>query len=223
MIVSMRALVFLLILANLLFFVWTQGYFGSAASPDAVRLQQQLLAEQISIVARGEPPAPDKNVKVEKPLDSCLRWSDLTIADADRLERLLAEKFGAFKVVRGVVPGSSSYWVFIPPLANKQLADKKAVELKKLGAPEFFVLHESGPNQFAISLGIFSTEEAANERLEVLRGKGIKSAKMGERSVKPALASVEAHGAEAGVKAVREAADALLPEVKPAVCKAPAQ
>ena len=108
MIVSMRALVFLLILANLLFFVWTQGYFGSTASTDAVRLQQQLLAEQITIVARGEPPAPDKTAKVEKPLDSCLRWSDLTIADADRLERLLAEKFAAFKVVRGVVPGSSS-------------------------------------------------------------------------------------------------------------------
>ena len=41
----MRALVFLLILANLLFFAWTQGYLGNTANPDALRLQQQLLAE----------------------------------------------------------------------------------------------------------------------------------------------------------------------------------
>ena len=54
----MRALVFLLILANLLFLAWTQGYFGAAANPDAFRLQQQLLAERITVVARDEPPTP---------------------------------------------------------------------------------------------------------------------------------------------------------------------
>jgi hypothetical protein len=227
MIVSMRAFVFLLILTNLLFFVWTQGYFGSSASPDAIRLQQQLLAEQITIVSRGEAPVADKSAKVQKALeskaaDSCLRWSDLSIADADRLERVIAEKFSGFKVLRTSVPGSSTSWVFIPPLANKPLADKKAVELKKLGAPEFFVVQEPGPNQLAISLGIFSSEEAANERLEALRAIGIKSAKVGERSVKPALASIEANGPGAEGEALREAAAALLPEIRSASCKAPA-
>jgi hypothetical protein len=219
----MRALVFLLIFANLLFFVWTQGYFGSAASPDAIRLQQQLLADQITIVGRGEPPTPEKVVKITAPADSCLRWGDLAVADADRLERLIAEKFAAYKVLRAALPGSSSYWVFIPPLANKQVADRKAAELKKLGAPEFFIVQESGANQYAISLGIFSTEEAAQERLDALRAKGIKSARAGERSVKPALASIEVRGAEAGAVALREAVNVLLPEIKPAACKAGVQ
>jgi cell division septation protein DedD len=221
----MRVFVFLLVLANLLFFVWTQGYLGSKSSPDALRLQQQLLADQVNIVARGEPPATaDKAPRAEKPVEkktvaSCLLWSDLPIADADRLERLLAEKFSAFKPVRSITPGSSTYWVFIPPLASKQDADRKASELKKLGAPEFFILADPGPNHLAISLGIFSTEEAAKERLETLRAKGVRSAKSGERSVKPALASLEVSGPDAQQDALREAVLALVPGVRPVACK----
>jgi cell division septation protein DedD len=225
MIASMRLLVFLLVLANLLFFVWTQGHFGSSANPDALRLEQQLLADQVTIVARGEPPggaAKAGKVLDKKAPDGCLLWNELPIAEADRLERLLAEKFTAFKARRSVTTGSSTYWAFIPPLANKQEAEKKAAELKKLGAPEFYVVQDAGPNRLAISLGIFSSEEAANERRETLRAKGIKTAQVGERSTRPALAALEVHGPGEQADALREAALALLPEVKPAACKVPA-
>lgn len=223
----MRVFVFLLVLANLLFFVWTQGYLGSNTSPDALRLQQQLLADQISIVARGEPPAMGgKAQKADNPVEkketaACLLWSNLPIADADRLERLLAERFSAFKPVRSITPGSSNYWVYIPPLASKQDADRKAAELKKLGAPEFFIVQDAGPNHLAISLGIFSSEDAAKERLEALRAKGVKSARSGERNVKPALAALEVSGPEAQHDALREAVLSILPEARPVACKPP--
>lgn len=220
----MRALVFLLIFANLLFFVWTQGYFGSSASPDAMRIQQQLLADQISIVARGEPPATVKTTSAEPVVaSSCLEWADLSVADAERLESMLAEKFPAFNAARRTVPVHASYWVFIPPSANKQLADKKAAELKKLGAPEIFVVPDAGPNQLAISLGVFSSEEAAKQRLEELRAIGVKSARVGERNGKPALTALAANGPAAQGDALREAVVALLPESKPVVCKGTAQ
>lgn len=221
----MRVFVFLLVLANLLFFVWTQGYLGSHASPDADRLQQQLLVDQVRIVARGEPPpATEKARNGDKAADnkasaSCLLWSDLPIADADRLESLLGERFSAFKSVRSVTPGSATYWVYIPPVANKQEADKKAAELKKLGAPEFFVVQDAGPNRLAISLGIFSSEEAAKERLATLRAMGVKSARSGERNAKPPLAALEVSGPDAQQDALREAVLALLPESRPAACK----
>jgi len=228
----MRVFVFLLVLANLLFFVWTQGYLGSNASPDALRVQQQLLADQVSIVARGEPPAapgklPSADKSADKPADkkvalACLFWSDLPMADADRLERLLAEKFSAFKPARSVTPGSSTYWVFVPPLASKPDADRKAAELKKLGVPEFFIVQDPGPNRLAISLGIFSSEEAAKERLDALRALGVRSAKSGERSAKPALVALEAAGPEAQQGALREAVQVLLPEARAGSCKAPA-
>ena len=52
----MRVLVFLLVLVNLLFFVWTQGYFGVPANQDAFRMQQQMNAEQLTVIGRGDPP-----------------------------------------------------------------------------------------------------------------------------------------------------------------------
>lgn len=235
----MRIFVFLLVLANLLFLVWTQGYLGSPENPDAIRLGQQLLPERVNIVARDEPPAgpvekeggqgenpgekPVDKPAGKKETDVCLRWNELALADADRLERLLSEKFEGVKVTRSNAAGGRSYWVFIPPLANKQEVDKKTAELKKMDAPEFFVVQDPGPNHLAISLGIFSSEAAARERLESLRAKGVRSAKMGERSVKPALVTMEILAAETQAGRLREAAAAQSPALKPVFCKGEVQ
>ena len=225
----MRALVFLLLLANLLFLAWAEGYLGSSSNPDAFRVQQQLLADQVKVVARDEPPPETTNpenigkaVENKEP-EICLQLSNLLTAEADLLETRLTEKLPAFTAVRTTVAASTSYWVFIPPVANKQEVDAKVAALKKLGVPEFFVVQESGPNNRAISLGLFSSKEAANSRLEALRGQGVKSAKVGERNVKPASASLEIRGPEAQTEALRQALTDALPEGKPHVCKPPAQ
>jgi hypothetical protein len=52
-----KALVFLLVLANLLFYAFSQGYFGRPDNPDAGRIAQQVLPERMRIVSRGEAPA----------------------------------------------------------------------------------------------------------------------------------------------------------------------
>jgi len=220
----MRTFVFLLILVNLLFLAWTQGYLGSSSNPDSLRVQQQLLADQIRIVARDEPPA--ETVKTEltakavenKAVQACILLSDLPIAEIVRFESLLAEKWPAFKAERTKVTGSASYWVNIPPLASKQEADNKVAELKKLGIPEFYVVQENGPNNRAISLGLFSSREAATVRLEMLRTKGVRSARIAERNVKPLSASLEIHGPDAQAEALRQALAEALPESKPGAC-----
>ena len=220
----MRAFVFLLILANLLFFAWVRGYFAASSDADALRVQQQLLADKVKIVARDEPPAETiKPEKAGKPVEKkapeiCLLLSDLPIADVLRVEALLADKLPAFRAERSMNAGSGSYWVYIPPLPGRQDADKKAGELKKLRVPEFFVVQD-GPNRFAISLGIFSSREAATDRLEELRAKGVKSARIGERDVKPASASLEIHGPEAQADSLRQAVAEALPQNKPATCR----
>jgi len=228
----MRPLVFLLILANLFFFAWTEGYFGSSSDPDALRLQQQLLADQVSIVARDEPPvsevkAPVVEVKVEKPArvaekkvsDVCLQLSDLPVAEMVRIERLLSDKFVPFHASRTMNNGSGSFWVFIPPLSSKQDAERKAGELKALHVPEFFIVQDPGPNRFAISLGIFSSKQAASERFAELREKGVRSAKVGERDIKPASGSLEIQGPEDQADALRLALNVALPKTKIAACK----
>jgi hypothetical protein len=61
----MRALVFLLVVANLAFFAWAQGYLGERENPDAIRLSQQVAAEKLTVLSRDEPPAP--RAEVPKP------------------------------------------------------------------------------------------------------------------------------------------------------------
>lgn len=53
----MKVLVFLLVVANLLFYAFAAGYFGQPDNPDAGRVEQQVAPERMRIVSRGEAPA----------------------------------------------------------------------------------------------------------------------------------------------------------------------
>lgn len=217
----MRAIVFLLVVANLAFFAWTQGYLGQRENPDAVRMTQQLAADKLTVLSRDEPPKAKLAVVEKKAavVEKCLAWAGLSPAETDQLDGVLGEGFAGLRRTRHAIPESSSWWVFIPALANKAEADKKAGELKRMGAPEFFVIQDPGPNRFAISLGIFSSEQAAEERLETLRTKGVRSAKSGRRTtVRPEQISLEATGPEPLLDAARQSVQQKLPELKTAAC-----
>lgn len=238
----MKQAVFLLALANLLFFAFAQGYFGRPDNPDAIRLQKQINPERIVVVGRGEPPGekpaadengkapaaeaakpagePAKTVEAPKAAEACVTWSGLATADADRLAALLGEKFDDFKLARRSMPvAGGAWWVSIPPLANKAEADKKAGELRKLGVTDFFVIHDAGPDRWAISLGVFSTENGARDRLAALKDKGVRSAKLGARSGKEGTFAVEAWGPTDRQKALQEAVTALSPNFKVKTCQ----
>ena len=221
----MRVFVFLLILANLLFLTWTQGYFGASTDPDALRIQKQILADQVKIIAREDPPGEtikaDRVMRAEeKPVaETCVLISDVPASAAAKFESLLAEKLPTFTSVNTLGVSSQNYWVFIPPVAIRADAEKKAVELKKLGISDFFVVTDAGPNRFAVSLGIFSSKQAAEDHLQQLRGKGVRSAKVGERNLKPASSSLEIHGPEAQAEALKKLLVDMFPASKYLVCK----
>lgn len=215
----MRAIVFLLVALNLVFFAWTQGFIGVQTTPDAVRLNEQLAADQIKVLSRDEPPEA-RTEEVKKPVpERCLAWLVPAEADAERLEAALGESFGGLRRVRRVLPEQSSWWVLIPPQANKAEADKKAAELKRLGIKDFFVVQEAGANRLAISLGVFSSEQAAEERLEDLRGQGVRSAKVARRAVLRAeQVLLEATGPETRVSEAKDAMSQQFPDMKTAAC-----
>lgn len=256
----MRALVFLLILANLLFWAWVQGYLGVSSNPDAQRTRQQLLADRVRIVSRDQPPgsdiapadaekvavkpevastsvpeivpeavpesAPDaasEKVPEVKTIEVCLQLVDVAVEDVDRLEQSLAEKLPDFKARRSANKSAvASYWVYIPPLASKKEVDTKIAELKKLQVQEYFVIQENGPNNHAISLGLFSSRDAADNYLEALRGKKVRSARVTEKIVKPASATFEVSGPESSLDVLRQLISDVLPESRPTVCNASA-
>jgi hypothetical protein len=218
----MRAIVFVLVLANVVLWAWGAGYLGQSGSPDAGRLGQQVKPEAVRIVGHGvnPPPTNGKAAKAPEPPDElCLVWERLAPADADGLAVALAEKFPGVRAERktaGLEGGD--WWVHVPPQAAKADADRKAAELKQLAVSDYYVVPE-GPNRFAISLGVFSTEKGAQERLAELRAKGVKTARVVRRNGKESLASLEVRGPWAMKAEVETAAAGILPDKAAQACR----
>ena len=241
----MKVLVFLLVLANLLFYAFSAGYFGRPENPDAGRLEQQVEPDKMRLVSHGEAPPASKKVVEPPPVAEaepapvaeavpapapapapvavekiCLRWEHLPVADANRLAARIDEKFAGFKQVkRAVAAEGAGWWVYIPPLPGKDEAEKKAGELRQFGITDYFIIQEAGPNRFAISLGVFSSEKGAQERLAELKAKGVRSAKLNIRPGKESLITLEASGPATDKAALNKAAQAILPKTPAVDCK----
>lgn len=179
----LRTLFFLLILANLLFLAWGQGYFGTVEEGhEPQRLTNQLTPEKLRVSELApQPPAPPP------PVEACRLISGLNVAETQHLQTQAQtdEKLAALKFLVKPQEAPSGFWVFIPPLANKAAAEKKMDELKKLGIADLYLMAEEGADKLSISLGMFSSEQAANEFLQSLTKRGVKLAKIQPRS-KPA-------------------------------------
>jgi cell division septation protein DedD len=202
-----KAIVFLLVLANLIFYAFSAGYLGQTVNPDAGRLTNQVAPESIRIVSRGEAPTakatPPEPVPAATPdaapasaeAPICLRWEALANADADRLESMLRDQFAGLTSSRqSEATEGSGWWVFIAAQASKADAEKKAAELRQLGVTDYFIIQDTGPNRYAISLGIFSGQKGANERLAELKAKGVRSARTAARPGKETSNRIEVRG-----------------------------
>lgn len=218
----MKAFVFVLVLANLLLYALGAGYFGRPGNPDAVRLGQQVAPERMNIVARGEAPIASPSVPAPPApaeVAICLAWPGLSVADAEQLGTLLSEQFPAFKLQRQVSGGEGKgWWVFMPPQLNKAGAERKAQQLRALGVTDYFIVPD-GSSQFAISLGIFSSEKGARDRLSDLQGKGVRTAQFSQRPDKESSVRLEASGPPAGEADLRAAVLSLSPRLIGQACR----
>lgn len=167
----MRGVFFALVLANLVFFAWAQGYFGADdAGREPQQLAEQLNPGKMTVTVREKPAA--------VAAAACRIVSGMTARDAEQLQKTLGE---------GVALRSfdeTNWWVSINALPNKAAADKKAAELKLLGVTDFHVLQGDG-GSFAVSLGVFDSEAAATEFLQALGRKGVKSARVESKAKAP--------------------------------------
>ena len=193
----MRALFLLLVLANAAFFAWTR-----LVAPDAVAdpapLARQIQPEKLRVVGHGEPPA----AKAAPPVAAaalaagspgaaapgaaaCLEWGSFTLADAPKAEKALEPLALGARLSQRRTEETAGWWVFIAPqggAANaRQAALKKTLELKALKVDDYFVVSDEGPFRWAISLGVFRNEDAAQARLAALREQGVRSAQVGPR------------------------------------------
>ena len=175
----MRTVVILLLLANLTFFVYTR--LDAASDGEAVRLVEQVQPEKMKLLTPQQVAALGP-AKVAALADVCLEWGPLSDPDRARalgdleplaLGRLLSQKR---------IETTMAFWVYLTPSANRAEAERRAGELRERGIGDAAVL-ESGPQRYAVSLGLFHAEDAAKARLADLTKLGVTNARSGPRQL----------------------------------------
>jgi hypothetical protein len=179
-----RTLFLLLVLANVVFFAWARYVSPPEAGADPMPLARQIEPEKLKVITPGEPMVPAPAAARPAPsaaVAKCMEWGSFTIADASRAEKALEPLALGPRLTQRRTEEQAHWWVFIPPAPNRALAVKKAAELKTLAVDEYFVMQDEGPHRWAISLGVFRTEDGARARLAALRAQGVRTAEMAER------------------------------------------
>jgi len=197
----MKALVWVLLLGNAIFFAVMQWGGLLAADEQAAQAQPPLHEEKISVLSapQGKPvavlpasapapvpaPAEAPAALTAKPDVSCMEWGEFSGADLARATAALSTLQLGDKLSQHQVEYAIGYWVYISPMKDKAAVNQKIAQLKARGIDEYFVVPDAGPWQNAISLGVFKTREAAQHFLDELRRtKGVRSAQIGERASK---------------------------------------
>lgn len=208
----MRVLFVILVLLNLLALASARGWLGSPAPQgEPERLSNQLNPDRIVLrpAERGTTdtppprlpaPADDATPKAGEraqadpgqpetpspsapaPADTCVAYAGLTEAQAESLMQTALARRPDLRIERKTSTTPSAWWVRIPPAGGKEGAERRVAELRALGINDLFIVHDAGPNQFSISLGLFKTEAKAQQHLTTLQNKRVQSASITTRS-----------------------------------------
>lgn len=226
----MRILFLLLLAANLALFAWFQHFSPADSAIDPEPARRQISPEKMRVLHDRDPAgaagaAPKSEAKPAAPpvaaapgapaaaattpaaSGACIEWGGFALAEAPKAEQALAPLALGARLAQRRSEETAGWWVFIPPHANRAAAMKKTAELKALGIDDYFVLQDEGKMRWSVSLGIFSSEEAATNRLEALRARGVRSAQTGERDTPVSKIWFQVRGADAALLAkLRESA-----------------
>lgn len=201
----MKLLFWILLIANTLFFVFIGWGDALLEDTSSTRLQHLLNAQKITFRATppemptiSSPPSTviPASVELAAPADVspvsnnlCLEWGEFSgIELASASKALNSIEIGS-EITQRQDEHETGYWVYMPPRRTRAQVEKKISELKALDINEFFVVHEPGEWLNSISLGVFKTEDAAQNFLKILRKKGVRSARVGKRASKHVLTS----------------------------------
>ncbi len=175
----MRITALLLLLANVLLLAWAR-FAPASGSAEPQLIAQQIHPEAITLLSPGEAAAL-KSRNDGPGANTCLEWGAFGPVELARAQAE-AEAIGPRdSVSQKMVEEAAGWWVYVPPQANRLGANQKVAELKRLGIEDYFIVQEDGKLRFAISLGVYRTEEAARVRLDQVRTKGARSAVTGIR------------------------------------------
>lgn len=183
----LRALIAALLLANIAFFVWSQGWLDaytsvrSTGDREPERLQRQVRPELIRILpasAAAGAGAPDTGLTTPPAL-ACWEagpFSDTEIGPAQAVAQATLP-VESWVVVKTDQPGS--WIVYMGRYADREALTRKEDELKRRRAP-YDVITEPAALAPGLSLGRFEQRAAAVTALEQFTQQGIRTARVVE-------------------------------------------
>jgi hypothetical protein len=172
-----RFLFFLLLLATLGLgaHLWLSA---SAAKPDSSAREKN--RDEVRIVAVTPPTVAARTAEeTRRTVQSlagaaCVEFSGIAGADIPKARDSFAALALGDRLVERRVEEITRYWIFIPPVSDRRSAEVNMAQLRRQGVTEMSIRPDN-----AISLGVFSTEEAARRYLASLEAKGVKGAESG--------------------------------------------
>ncbi|HVE48002.1 MAG TPA: SPOR domain-containing protein [Casimicrobiaceae bacterium] len=172
----MRIVVILLLLANLALFGYTRLDAFGGSEPQ--RLAEQVQPEKLKLMSPQEVAAlgPTKAASLA---DVCVEWGPLSESERARALTELAPLGVASLVSTRKIEGEG-YPVTLSGFTSRASAERRAGELRTRGIADVAVIDAPG-GTFAVSLGVYRTENSANGRADALAQQGIGGARVGPR------------------------------------------
>ena len=189
-----------LLAANALLFAYGHGYLGKVegGEREPQRLKSQLAAERMVMLTAAEaraavdsaapavtPPAAQPEPVAPAPVAAadtiaCTQAGAFTAGDARRFETRIARLGFGERQVRTSVPFQevTSHLVYLPPNGGKEGADRRVAELKEQGVTNLFIMQGESPLKWAISLGVFKTDAAAQSLVAALGRQGVRGVRV---------------------------------------------
>jgi hypothetical protein len=212
----LKFLFWALLCINGVLLAYGRGYLGNfkGNEREPARLKGQVNADKLVLVpaaaavaARPAEPAPaaapEPVVAAPAPaLIACVEIGNLTAQEARRFDNRIAALGQPLQPVRQNVTTTEvgSYMVHVPPHASREAADRKAEELKNLGVTNFYVIPDNTPMKWAISLGVFKSENAAKTLLAALNKQGVQGARISARGTQVSRVNYRFRGIDAATR-----------------------
>ena len=105
---------------------------------------------------------------------ACVEFSGISANDVGRAREAFNSLQLGTRLTERRVEEITRYWVFLPPGGDRRTAEANMAQLRRQGVTDMSIRPDN-----AVSLGVFSTEEAARRFMTSLEAKGVKGAESG--------------------------------------------
>jgi len=105
---------------------------------------------------------------------ACVEFAGIAAADTGKVRDALASLQLGDRLSERRLEEVTRHWVFVPPAKDRKVAEAAAAQLKRQGVAELSIRPDN-----AISLGVFSTEDAAFRFLGQVEAKGARGVQVG--------------------------------------------